>query len=58
MSLTRKVNTYLGLLALTFFASGAVMIIVHVTFSDNVTPQATVKGSEASYAALKKTLLK
>ena len=58
MNIRRKVNAYLGMLAITFVASGAVMIIVHVTFSGNLTTQTVVIGSEASYASLKKTLLK
>lgn len=58
MSLTKKVNTYIGLLALTFVASGAAMIIIHVTFKGNLTTQTTVIGSEASYASLKASLLR
>lgn len=58
MQLTKKVNSYLGILALTFVASGAVMLIVHVTFKGNFTTQTTVIGSEASYASLKAKLLK
>jgi len=46
------------MLAITLVASGATMIIVHVTFSENLMTQTTVDGSEASYASLKKALLK
>jgi|GEM_PF-4668853 len=58
MNTRRKVNAYLGMLAITLVASGATMIIVHVTFSENLMTQTTVDGSEASYASLKKALLK
>jgi len=58
MAATQKVNTYIGMLMVTIFAAGAIMLIVHVTFSGDAPPKKTTAGSEASYASLKKNLLK
>ena len=51
-----KINFYISLLIITLAGAGATLLIVHVADANNFA--STLGGSEASYSALQKSILK
>lgn len=54
-----KINSYFATLLITIFGAAAALLIVRVAVADTATPYIVraMRGTEASYAPLKKTLL-
>lgn len=54
--MTFKINTYIAVLLVTLFGSGAALIIVHIGTTDVIAT--TFAGNEAQYAVLQQSILK